>query len=1059
MTIPTRFRPLLWLVILVVAALGLRAPFLGRLQWNLDEGVTFTVAQQIREGGVLYRDAVDHRSPLVPYLKAAIFAVTGDWNVHAVHVIVALALGVVAFLLYDLARRLGRAAVGGWAAGAFTVCAIMLPGSYDSFAAHTEWFVVFFSALGFWLFARSAATGGFLAGLPVGLAFGASALCKQPGLLDFGVVWVLLAFLALAEPASRGRALRLWLGAVTGTAACFAAAFAYFAAHGALRDFLYYGWTYNTTIYVPEVPTADRLKTLRLPFALAWQYLPPALILALAGAVSLLRSVARFRFSLLPWLILGWTAAGLVSCALSGREFDHYVIQSVPGFSLAVGWMLWRLTAALAPGEPRRWRRALAAILVLALAGWTATAVVAFCRKLKPHDDPSNATVTTLLQRYSAPRDPIFVWGYYPEAHLLSRRLPATRFVYSNFLTGMIPWTNLEVNRDTRYAIVPGAWDAFWRDYRAHPPILIVEAVMRGYLKYPLLGRAGLRDEIIDHYAEMEHVLAERSNLNLYRRLAPPPTEFPGLEAAPDSAVQLHPARVNGSPDIAFVRIVAPGGGGTVTLRLGGRPYRHVVLPENAPVDVAFLVRLADLSTPGAPMIDAVVSRPGRVVASPALDLVRRLSLEVHPAEPVPVLAYSIGRIASLPAPDPAVWHAEPRGESLGWRTSGPFTLAFARPAALETVELRWLPPAGTAAMPTFAFHPADAPAITLNADASPTAQGARQFVLSLPPGVTGTLTLRWAPSSAQNETEVWLGDLIGYASGPSLRFRDRDIRPALAEHVAGSPFTHQSDERWTVAPPARLLYPRLDRMNALVVSYGFADRAYTDPTAHPGEIGLEVNFVHEDGHRENLHSDLIRPRLNPETRGTHTRRVGLPPNVRGEIEIKTGVVPGSESPDNVLYLYPPRIQGPGPDIVIAADRILTPAESETVSGDPISVCVDGRWVAHAPGHVVYHCPADLRTVEFGFGLDERCYWGDHGEMRTNGIDVSVEFRDEQENSTELYRRRIDPRLVVPDRGVQHGRVTLPGRPGKLVFHMSPGPNNDAAYDWSFWTDFTGTVK
>jgi hypothetical protein len=98
---------LLFALALIGAAYGLRAPWLTRDVWNLDEGSTFTMAEQVLHGGVIYRDAADNRSPLMPYLKAAVFAVCGDWNAHAVHVAVALMLGAGAVLLWLTARRLG----------------------------------------------------------------------------------------------------------------------------------------------------------------------------------------------------------------------------------------------------------------------------------------------------------------------------------------------------------------------------------------------------------------------------------------------------------------------------------------------------------------------------------------------------------------------------------------------------------------------------------------------------------------------------------------------------------------------------------------------------------------------------------------------------------------------------------------------------------------------------------------------------------------------------------------------------------------------------------------
>ena len=103
----TRPRSLLFALFLLAATFALRGPFLQRATWNLDEGITITAAQQICAGGVLYRDAADHRNPLVPYLKAALLAVCGDWNTVAVHVAIAVMVACGAFRPAAVSGELG----------------------------------------------------------------------------------------------------------------------------------------------------------------------------------------------------------------------------------------------------------------------------------------------------------------------------------------------------------------------------------------------------------------------------------------------------------------------------------------------------------------------------------------------------------------------------------------------------------------------------------------------------------------------------------------------------------------------------------------------------------------------------------------------------------------------------------------------------------------------------------------------------------------------------------------------------------------------------------------
>jgi len=91
-----------WIGLLLLTAIALRWPGLEKQVWNLDEGSTFTMAQIVRDGGVLYRDAADNRTPLVPYAKALILTFTGDWNIRSMHLALAAMLGLTAVWIWRI---------------------------------------------------------------------------------------------------------------------------------------------------------------------------------------------------------------------------------------------------------------------------------------------------------------------------------------------------------------------------------------------------------------------------------------------------------------------------------------------------------------------------------------------------------------------------------------------------------------------------------------------------------------------------------------------------------------------------------------------------------------------------------------------------------------------------------------------------------------------------------------------------------------------------------------------------------------------------------------------
>ncbi|MCC5021635.1 MAG: hypothetical protein J6386_01960 [Candidatus Synoicihabitans palmerolidicus] len=210
------------MILLVFTAWALRQSFTERIFWNIDESVTFTIAHQILDGDVLYRDAVDHRGPLVPYLKAALLALVGDWNLA----IFALDLGLFAVDLQRLAARFGDERTGWFAAAVFTVLSFVILGPVETMALHTEWFMEAFSRIGFLLFARAYHRLGIANGIAVGACFGLSALNKQPGLFDFGVVLVVgvggVAWFHYRK--LRAQFIRFLMGTVIGVAIPFVAA-------------------------------------------------------------------------------------------------------------------------------------------------------------------------------------------------------------------------------------------------------------------------------------------------------------------------------------------------------------------------------------------------------------------------------------------------------------------------------------------------------------------------------------------------------------------------------------------------------------------------------------------------------------------------------------------------------------------------------------------------------------------------------------------------------------------------------------------------------------------
>jgi 4-amino-4-deoxy-L-arabinose transferase-like glycosyltransferase len=509
------------------AVVWLRWPTFGAGLWNLDESIHAAAARTILDGGVLYRDAIDQRTPLSYYAVAGVFAVAGENNLWALRLVIALLIGATCFCLFQAGRALRQSGGGIAAALLFAVLPSSVLFQGDAYAANTEWFVAFFS---------SAAAAVFLSGgwplsprriCATGLLSGCAFLSKQPALLDLAAPLATLIYAGWRQSLSpRAVLLQLftlaagWLVPVVLTAA-------YLGAQGALRDGIFYTWTYNLSYYGPEISTAERMGALAVPFQIIGSAQPWLLLLWVGGALAALhrlaqRTPAPDEAAANPGLVFlaVWSLAGLAGAASSGRGFDHYTIQFLAPFCLGAGLVLGRLAGWAS--ALRRWPKWLAAALLVVVVYQAFSAAVPARRRTLPGD--SSLRVSAYIREHSAPSDRIFVWGFHPDIYLYADRRPASRYLFASFLTGLIPWTNTAADRDTGYAIVPGSMDRLLQDLAARPPAFIVDCSAgpnRHWQKYPLEKFPSLLDFIRHRYRVVESGQFVPQGFRLFQRLAP----------------------------------------------------------------------------------------------------------------------------------------------------------------------------------------------------------------------------------------------------------------------------------------------------------------------------------------------------------------------------------------------------------------------------------------------------------------------------------------------------------------------------------------------------------
>ena len=482
--------------------------------WNVDETIHAAIARLLLDGGTLYTDAIDQRTPLTYHVFAAVFGLAGP-SLVPVRVLVAVLIAIAAWLLGRTAARIHGRPTGIGAAITFVAFSTYLLFPGDVFAVHTEWFVVFFT---------TAAAAVFLGGFPAApttrrivftsLLLGLATLSKQSALLEILPPIFALAGLAIFQTSDRASALRgiLFTGIIF--VAVVGGCFALYVLRGAGPDFLFYTWTYNLQYYGAEYSFVEKvLSASLLTSKLAEFY--PALLLSSVGAIVWLtvrvlqihpaaatEPRRRAEVYLLAWLVFSLGAA-----MAGGRGYDHYFFPVLAPLAWLAALIPGRLISTISSATPPPILTRIGACLLGLFLLWGVAVKPLSARKLPVYGPDPALRVSEYIRQQSSSADRLFVWGFNPDIYYYSQRLPATRFLYCTFQTGLIPWSNIADDVDTAYAIVPGSMDQLLADLVKSSPRFIIDSsagVHRHFDKYPISKFPELNNWIAAHYVELE---------------------------------------------------------------------------------------------------------------------------------------------------------------------------------------------------------------------------------------------------------------------------------------------------------------------------------------------------------------------------------------------------------------------------------------------------------------------------------------------------------------------------------------------------------------------------
>jgi hypothetical protein len=284
---------------------------------------------------------------------------------------------------------------------------------------------------------------------------------------------------------------------VAGFALPYALVFGVYAAAGHLSEFLYYYQRYGREVYMAPVTWKVVRESLhgqfgRYSFAVSTAAL--ALVLAVARLVHAMASAWSRAADAGRWarvidlsrrnapavFILLHFLCSFFGATFLFRFYGHYYLELYPFLGLVAGF-------ALRPGGDEA-RGPSGFDVALALAGMSALLLVADwslrrnviwhrgdARWDRWYQDPATDPIVRYVSSTTSPTDTIFVWGFRSETHVSAHRLPASRFVYSVYPSGFVPWFRESIAEEAS-RVVPGSQELLLSDLEEARPELVIDA-------------------------------------------------------------------------------------------------------------------------------------------------------------------------------------------------------------------------------------------------------------------------------------------------------------------------------------------------------------------------------------------------------------------------------------------------------------------------------------------------------------------------------------------------------------------------------------------------------
>jgi hypothetical protein len=496
-----------WLLLLILSAAILRLPAFVNPIIDEDEAFYAAAAQIVNHGGKLYQDAAELKPPLLMYFYALGFSILGD-DLRLLHGATAIWVLATAAGIGGIARRLS---------GKWEVCYlaallyVLFTPTFvpQALATNGEILLNLPLALGAFLFLKSEPRRRqallFLSGVCCGLAF----LFKYQGGIFLAVIlaYMLVTRCWLAKRWPDKIAGRQSLLVIGGFASVLLSLYAIFRYLGNWEDFYFWGWKFNF-IFMEDFTRRyffQRLFAHAPRFFLIWIVLWIFTFLAIYKTLRAPREIAPGYHLATLWLL-----GSLLAVGVGGKFFGHYFIQLLPPLTVLAGVAMadwWSQNVG--------WKRA------AVLAGIIIPPIIYLGVNWREEQKRMNGenryfqTIAAEVRKRSAPADKIFIWGRMPELYYFSQRLPASRFIASNFVVGMTTYNFADTSARYDSSRSAPMLRLLMDDLIKNHPKLIIDTApqnFRQFGKYPISDIAPLQEFIGKNY----QLVATLDRLKIY---------------------------------------------------------------------------------------------------------------------------------------------------------------------------------------------------------------------------------------------------------------------------------------------------------------------------------------------------------------------------------------------------------------------------------------------------------------------------------------------------------------------------------------------------------------